>query len=119
MAPLMCKNDVLAATMGSGRFADRPREAGPWYSSDPKLRARNVRYLQIGGDTWNRCGPGWLNLDGNFDAGDGALGENIIFVDDTGRFNMKHIVRRESRLPFADVRGRRVECAPRLSLPRG
>lgn len=69
---------------------------------DPKLRSIGVRYLQVGGDTWNRCGNGWLNLDGNFDRGDGALRENAVFMDDTERYNMKHVVSPASRLPFAN-----------------
>lgn len=73
-----------------------------WASTDPKLRKLGIKYLQIGGDTWNRCGPGWLNIDGNFDRGDGALFPDVIFTDDTVRHNMKHIITGESRLPFAD-----------------
>lgn len=106
--PTCCEAACLAASMCpigdkpdvTGRFGDRPKDAGPWHSPDPQLRARGVRYLQIGGDTWNRCGKGWMNLDGNFDRGDGAVGENIVFVDDTDRLNMKHIVRKDSKLPF-------------------
>jgi predicted SAM-dependent methyltransferase len=59
--------------------------------------------LQLGGDTWNRCGYGWLNIDGNFDIGDGATGENKIFVDDTERYNMKHFSHSTSRLPFMNA----------------
>ena len=94
----MCKNIQSEVN----RFQNRPRDAGPWLSPDRELRSRHVRYLQLGGDTWNRCGPGWLNIDGNFDHGDGALRENLIFVDDTDRYNMKHVVSARSRLPFAD-----------------
>ena len=107
MGPTCCEADCLAKSMCTiddpgmtGRFGNRAKDAGPWYSVDPQLRARGVRYLQIGGDTWNRCGKGWLNADSNFDEGDGAQGENMIFVDDTGRQNMKHIVTAHSRLPF-------------------
>ena len=81
---------------------DPERPGGKWLSTDPKLRAAGIRYLQVGGDTWNRCGNGWLNLDGNFDRGDGAIRENEIFMDDTERFNMKHVVSPVSRLPFAN-----------------
>ena len=87
------------------RFGRRPHDAPPWISPDNKLRRHGVRYLQLGGDTWNRCGHGWLNIDGNFDRGDGAPNgaENIIFTDDTDRHNMKHVTTKSSRLPFADA----------------
>ena len=97
LAPTLCP----AEPPGGMRF-DAERPGGEWLSVDPKLRSIGVRYLQVGGDTWNRCGNGWLNLDGNFDRGDGAIRENLIFKDDTDRFNMKHIVSPESRLPFAN-----------------
>ena len=85
---------------GSGRKGRLGAEQ--WLSPDRRLQGLAVRYLQIGGDTWNRCGHGWINLDGNFDKGDGALGLDRVFVDDTGRFNMKHFVSDTSRLPFAN-----------------
>ena len=80
---------------------ERPR-TGRWLSADQVLGARNIRFLQVGGDTWNRCGTGWLNMDSAFDRGDGAVRPDEIFVDDTGRFNMKHIIGAHSRFPFAD-----------------
>jgi len=110
--PLCCEPICMEPTFCpagdiGGRFADRDKASGPWMSPDRKLRAKGVRYLQVGGDTWNRCGPGWLNLDGNFDRGDGLPGgyvwPNTIFVDDTDRYNMKHVVSASSRLPFADA----------------
>ena len=91
---------------GSGRKGRWTAEQ--WMSPDPQLRSLGVRYLQIGGDTWNRCGHGWVNLDGNFDKGDGVFDNgavfrhDAVFVDDTGRFNMKHLVSPTSRLPFAN-----------------
>ena len=95
LAPTLCRAvDIVTAVAGpgGGRFGDRTRDAGPWISPDAQLRKLGVRYLQVGGDTWNRCGHGWVNVDGNFDVGDGAKGENLIFRDDTDRLNMKHVV---------------------------
>ena len=95
LAPTLCRAvDIVTAVAGpgGGRFGDRTRDAGPWISPDSQLRKLGVRYLQVGGDTWNRCGHGWVNVDGNFDVGDGAKGENLIFRDDTDRLNMKHVV---------------------------
>lgn len=60
--------------------------------------------LQLGGDTWNRCGQGWLNIDGNFDDGDvKGLATNVPITDGTGRHVMRHEVKPRSRLPFADA----------------
>uniref|UniRef100_A0A7S2GU10 Methyltransferase type 11 domain-containing protein n=1 Tax=Haptolina brevifila TaxID=156173 RepID=A0A7S2GU10_9EUKA len=73
-----------------------------WQSSDPLLRQHRIRYLQLGGDTWNRCGPGWLNVDANYDVGDGAPSANVIATDDTDRKIMRHEVSAHSRLPFAN-----------------
>tara|TARA_B110001452_G_C15111749_1_gene387524 strand:- start:295 stop:732 length:438 start_codon:yes stop_codon:yes gene_type:complete len=60
--------------------------------------------LQLGGDTWNRCGQGWLNIDGNFDDGDvKGLVPNVPITDGTGRHVMRHEFKPKSRLPFADA----------------
>ena len=37
-----------------------------WVSPDPLLAHLGVRYLQVGGDWWNRCHAGWLNIDSAF-----------------------------------------------------
>ena len=84
--------------------------ANKWVSPDPHLARYGLRFIQIGGDTWNRCGPGWLNMDGNFDRGDvtpplpanAPFREDTIYVDDTDRYNMRHVVSSRSRLPFRD-----------------
>ena len=73
-----------------------------WVSKDPVLASKGIKYLQLGGDTWNRCGPGWLNIDGAFDKGDGAYREDAIFTDDTARHNMKHFITANTRLPFTN-----------------
>ena len=69
-------------------------------SSDPTLRALGVRYLQIGGDWWNRCNEGWLNIDQAFE-GEG-LRENQLATDDKGAHNMVLRIGPTTVLPFAD-----------------
>ena len=62
-----------------------------------------LNLLQIGGDTWNRCGRGWLNIDGAYDAGDApGLVEDVPITDASGRHVMRHEVTAKSRLPFAN-----------------
>ena len=39
-----------------------------WVSPDPLLAHLGVRYLQFGGDIWNRCHEGWMNVDMAFGA---------------------------------------------------
>ena len=96
-----CRAPAIAACPSSGNSARFPRfDSGPWLSPDAALAARRIRYLQLGGDTWNRCGIGWLNADGAFDEGDGAQKPNRIYRDETGRFIMRHEVSKHSRLPF-------------------
>lgn len=81
--------------------AHHPRQ---WRSPDPRLAALEVNLLQLGGDTWNRCGRGWLNIDGNFDDGDVAgLVANVPKTDPSGRHVMRHELSDRSRLPFADA----------------
>ena len=78
-----------------------PRE---WQSPDPRLRKMGLNLLQIGGDTWNRCGRGWLNIDGAFDAGDApGLVENVPIADGSGRAVMRFEANARSRLPFANA----------------
>ena len=68
---------VLPSSSNSSTI--RPRE---WRSPDPRLRAMELNLLQIGGDTWNRCGRGWLNVDGAYDAGDApGLVANVPVAD--------------------------------------
>ena len=63
-----------------------------------------LNLLQIGGDTWNRCGRGWLNIDGAFDAGDApGLVENVPIADGSGRAVMRFEANARSRLPFANA----------------
>lgn len=67
------------------------------------MSARGIKFLQLGGDTWNRCGAGWLNIDGAFDSGDApGLKANTPATDSTGRHVMRHEVTASSRLPFAN-----------------
>ncbi len=86
----------------AAHFPGRPRDGSPWRSPDPKLARLGIKFLQLGGDTWNRCGRGWLNADANFDAGDGAPVRNRIFTDGTGRHILSHVVERASALPVAN-----------------
>ena len=100
-----CSPTCLAPTLCASAGPPEPPRgwaASKWESPEPLLRKYGIRYLQIGGDTWNRCGPGWLNLDGNFDKGDGVVAPNQPFTDDTNRHNMKHEVSQTSKLPFMD-----------------
>ena len=83
-------------------FPKQRSGAGRWISPDPRLRRFGVKYLQLGGDTWNRCGHGWLNADAAYDAGDGTPIADRIVVDGTGRLIMRHEITATSRLPFMD-----------------
>eukprot|EP00966_Prymnesium_polylepis_P272556 6296866-Prymnesium_polylepis.1 len=69
-------------------------------SADPILALLGVRYLQIGGDWWNRCHDGWLNIDAAFRQE--GLRENQIGTDDKGAHNMMLSVDANTVLPFAD-----------------
>jgi predicted SAM-dependent methyltransferase len=102
-----CSPDCLRSTLcpahdrvGPLRFPGDGAVLSRWLSPDTTLKQFGIKHLQLGGDTWNRCGMGWLNIDGNFDVGDGVRGPNRIFTDDTERHNMKHIVSEVERLPF-------------------
>ena len=99
-----CSETCLASSRCAAASIVR---AGPtwrsWQSPDPTLRRHGVRYLQLGGDTWNRCGPGWLNADGAYDAGDGTPVADTIVEDVTGRLIMHHEIKKSSRLPFANA----------------
>ena len=59
-----------------------------------------MRYLQIGGDWWNRCNDGWLNIDQAFE-GEG-MRERQLATDDKGAHNMVLRIGAETVLPFAD-----------------
>ena len=69
-----------------------------WESPDPLLRRLGVRYLQIGGDVWNRCNEGWLNIDGAF-AMEG-LRPFQYGTDDKGAHNLMLAVSSSTQLPF-------------------
>jgi len=69
-----------------------------WASPDPFLRSRGVRYLQLGGDSWNRCHEGWLNIDMAF--GNEGLKEGRVATDDKGAHNMVLRFDGRTRLPF-------------------
>lgn len=104
MPPILgacCRSECLESTSCAG-VRRQGMMTSTWASPDPLLNRYGIRYLQVGGDTWNRCGPGWINLDANFDRGDGVVKLNTAFTDDTDRHNMKHIVSKSSRLPFVD-----------------
>ena len=70
-----------------------------WTSPDPLLAHLGVRYLQIGGDWWNRCNEGWLNIDSAFQAE--GLRNYQIGTDDKGAHNMVVIFDSKTVLPFA------------------
>ena len=70
-----------------------------WISPDPLLSKLGVRYLQLGGDWWNRCGDGWLNIDGAF-AQEGLTGQYQYGTDDKGGRNMQLVWSSVARLPF-------------------
>jgi hypothetical protein len=57
-----------------------------------------VRYLQIGGDTWNRCHEGWMNIDAAFKQE--GLGEHQLGTDDKGAHNMALTWSNRAVLPF-------------------
>ena len=67
-------------------------------SADPLLRKLGVRYLQIGGDVWNRCNDGWLNIDAAFMQE--GLKDHQIATDDKGAHNMALYWGDSARLPF-------------------
>ena len=69
-----------------------------WTSPDPLLSHLGVRYLQVGGDWWNRCNEGWLNVDSAF-ANEG-LQNYQIGTDDKGGHNMMAIFDAATVLPF-------------------
>ena len=69
-----------------------------WVSPDPLLAHLGVRYLQIGGDWWNRCSEGWLNIDSAFMAE--GLRNYQIGTDDKGSHNMVVIFDAQTVLPF-------------------
>ena len=69
-----------------------------WTSPDPLLAHLGVRYLQVGGDWWNRCSEGWLNIDSAF-ANEG-LQNYQIGTDDKGGHNMMAIFDAATVLPF-------------------
>ena len=66
--------------------ASEPKLAKGWKSPDPLLAHMGVRYLQIGGDWWNRCNEGWLNIDIAFK--EEGLTDNQIGTDNKGAHNM-------------------------------
>ena len=71
-----------------------------WESPDPLLRTLGVRYLQIGGDIWNRCHEGWLNIDAAFKS-EGLHGESQFGTDDKCGNNMAISFSEITVLPFA------------------
>ena len=79
-----------------------PRPVGlrrSWQSPDPLLRRLGVRYLQLGGDVWNRCNEGWLNIDAAF--GNEGLRRDLQYgTDDKGGHNMMLQFSADARLPF-------------------
>jgi predicted SAM-dependent methyltransferase len=78
--------------------APLPQLRKNWVSPDPFLGSRGIRYLHIGGDIWNRCHEGWLNIDMAF-MGEG-LAEGRMGTDDKGAHNMVHRFSRRTQLPF-------------------
>jgi SAM-dependent methyltransferase len=100
-----CLQPTLCANSSSTSLLDAmdPGKVHNWTSPDPRLAALGVRFLQIGGDVWNRCGHGWLNVDSAFDAGDGVPGPNMPVDDKSGRMIMRHWVHNSSRLPLEDA----------------
>ena len=81
-------------TLGAG--AEGPSQ---WRGVRNVLAHLGVRYLQIGGDWWNRCNEGWLNIDSAFQAE--GLRNYQIGTDDKGAHNMVVIFDSKTVLPFA------------------
>ena len=62
-----------------------------------EMAALGIRYLQLGGDWWNKCGDGWVNADAVFM----RLPKSVVCEDwRTRRLVMRHLA--EDRLPFPD-----------------
>ena len=62
-----------------------------------ELAEKGIRYLQVGGDWWNKCGDGWVNADAVFM----RLPKSVVCEDwRTRRLVMRHLA--EDRLPFPD-----------------
>ena len=57
-----------------------------------------MRYLHIGGDDWNRCHAGWLNIDAIFE--NPLRGRYRFGTDDKGGHAMTLDFTRETVLPF-------------------
>ena len=57
-------NGVVGGGLGDGTSA-LYRVAGTRVPR-AELEAKGIRYLQVGGDWWNKCGDGWLNADAIF-----------------------------------------------------
>ena len=51
---------------GIGRGKSRLHRRKGTRVAKSELEARGIRYLQVGGDWWNKCGDGWLNADAVF-----------------------------------------------------
>jgi len=67
------------------------------FVSAAQLSAEGVRFLQVGGDWWNKCGDGWLNADMVFT----RLPSGVVCEDwRTGRLIMRLVA--GQGLPFAD-----------------
>jgi len=66
--------------------------------SRQELAAYGIRYLQVGGDWWNKCGDGWLNADFIF------MRLPVGFVCEDWRTG-RHILRGDAghRWPFEDA----------------
>ena len=62
-----------------------------------EMSALGIRFLQLGGDWWNKCGDGWVNADAVFM----RLPRSVVCEDwRTRRLVMRHLA--EDRLPFPD-----------------
>ena len=62
-----------------------------------ELAEKQIKYLQVGGDWWNKCGDGWVNADAVFM----RLPKSVVCEDwRTRRLVMRHLA--EDRLPFPD-----------------
>ena len=62
-----------------------------------EMAALGIRFLQLGGDWWNKCGDGWVNADAVFM----RLPRSVVCEDwRTRRLTMRHLA--EDRLPFPD-----------------
>lgn len=77
--------------LGDGSSAQA--RANNTFMTRAELGAMGVKYLQVGGDWWNKCGDGWINGDMIFT----RLPVNFVCEDwRTGR----HIVRLDAGRPF-------------------